>query len=157
MTRRSFALGLLALLAAAPGNAGPEGPAAILTRLEDVPAVTEGVSLLVFFSTECVSCYEDLFEMRYLVEKNGWPVSVVGIAAGVREDLEVFLEKHAWPFPVVWDRKKSAFKRFGVRNAPFKLVLAAGAVVHRDDVYQDFVRRRAEVAKFLGGIFARFR
>ncbi len=130
------------------------GPAKIVTRLEDVPGAMEGAALLVFFSTGCVSCYDDLFEMRHLVDKNGWPVSVVGVAAGVREDLEDFLEKYAWPHPVVWDRKKTVFKRFKVRNAPHKVVVLDGDVVYRDDPYKDYASQRAEIAKFLKGLFS---
>jgi peroxiredoxin len=149
---------VLAVLAAA-AFAGPEEEktAAIRTRLEDALTENGGPALLVFFATDCVSCYEDLFEMRYLVDKNAWPVSIVGIASGIREDLEVFLKKYAWPFPVVWDRKKAVFKRFGVRNAPFKLLLVGGEVFYRDDPYQEHGRRRAEIAAFLSGLFSRFR
>ncbi len=148
---------LAALLVAASGNERLDPDAEILTRLEDVKTAGEGVALLVFFSTECATCYADLFEMRHLVERNAWPVAVVGIAAGVREDLEIFLGKFGWPFPVVWDRKKAVFKKFGVRSAPFKVVLIGGEVVYKDDGYQDSIRRRVEVSKFLGGVFARFR
>jgi hypothetical protein len=152
-----FVLLAVSLSGFAPASTDEGNPATILTRLDDVPAAKQGIALLVFFSTECASCYEDLFEMRYLVEKNDWPVSVIGIAAGARVDLEVFLKKYAWPFPVVWDRRRAVFKRFGVRNAPFKVVIAGGEQVYADDGYKDPGRRRTEISKFFGELFSRFR
>ncbi len=145
---------LLGILGTVPVSAGEGSSANIFLRLEDALPQPNGVVLLVFFSTECFSCYVDLFETQYLVERNGWPVSVVGISSGYREDLVTFLEKYGWSRPVVWDRRKAVFRKFGVRFAPFKVILAGGETVYRDDPYRDREERLREVKKWLEDIFS---
>ncbi len=149
----------LALLApsAAPRPAAP--PAVVEVRivptLEAAAAGAAGPVLLVFFSTECATCYDDLFESRYLVEKGGFPVTVIGVSRGPEDVLRAFLEKFAWALPVVLDRRKVLFRRFGVDVVPRKALLAAGREVWRDDPYMDFSRRREELKACLEKIFTR--
>jgi len=88
--------------------------------------------LLVFFSTDCSVCYDDLFEARYLVDKGRWPVGVVGVSAGPREELARFLEKHAWTL-----RSSSTGgrrSRSGSAWTPSVQALLLGAeTIYRDD------------------------
>jgi len=131
----------------------------VCAGLDEAAPPGTGPVLLVFFSTDCLVCYDDLFESRYLVDKGGWPVSVVGVAAGPREDLVRFLEKHAWRLPVVHDRGKMLFRRFKVDAPPHKVLLAGGGAVDRA-VYQDDPRiavedRRKELERCLTRLFSR--
>jgi hypothetical protein len=91
--------------------------------------------------------------MKHLLDKNGWPASVVGIASGLRGDLEFFIDKYDWSLPVVWDRKRRIFRRFGVGSAPFKMLLIDGDVIYQDDPYKDFDERRKEIKECLKSIF----
>jgi hypothetical protein len=148
----------LRILAAGPGflavrGAGSE--ARICRTLEEaVPTVGVPV-LLVFFSTGCPSCYDDLFEARVLVERGGWPVSVVGVFAGPEDELRSFLEKFAWTRPVVLDRRKMLFRRHGVEAVPFKVLLVAGGAVYRDDPRTAYDARKEALRKCLEKTFSR--
>ncbi len=114
-----------------------------------------GPALLVFFSTDCHVCYDDLFEARYLVDKGRWPVTVIGVSSGPREALREFLEKHAWALPVVLDIRKALFKRFKAGAVPFKALLVGSEVAYRDDPYLGLEERRKELERCLTRLFSR--
>ena len=145
---------LLAASALLSACAGPGG-ARIFDTLEAAVPEDGARVLLVFFATDCASCYDDLFEARYLVERGGWPVTVVGVFSGLREDLRLFLEKYAWRLPAVLDRRKILFRRFKVDMIPYKVLLAGGRTVYLDDPYQEAGRRREELEKCLRRMFSR--
>lgn len=131
----------------------------VLAGLDEAAPPGSGPVLLVFFSTECPVCYDDLFESRYLVERGGWPVAVVGVSAGPRSELDRFLGKHAWTLPVVHDRRRALFKRFKVDAAPHKVLLASGGAVP-EAIYEDDPRlavedRRKELERCLTRLFSR--
>jgi peroxiredoxin len=140
-----------ALLTASPADVEVR----ICLTLEEAAGPAGGPVLLVFFSTECPSCYDDLFEARYLVEKGGFDVSVVGVFSGPRDTLRAFLEKFAWTLPVVLDRRKTLFRRFRVDMVPYKALLSGGAAVYRDDPYKDYGRRREDLERCLKKMFSR--
>lgn len=156
MTRRITALLLVLALGAAllPANlAGVD--VRILRNLEEALPQTGRPILLVFFSTDCPSCYDDLFEARYAVEKGGWPVSVVGVYSGPRDELQAFLEKHACTLPVVLDRRKVLFRRFDVDSLPYKALLSRGTTLYRDDPYKELSRRMEDLKTCLRKIYSR--
>lgn len=129
--------------------------ARICASLEEAVPARGGTVLLVFFSTGCTICYDDLLESRYVVEKNGWPVAVVGVHLGPYEELRAFLEKHHWDKPVVFDRRKLLFRKFKVSVVPDTLLLVGDEIVHRSDPYHDHRLRRDELRRCLEGIFSR--
>ncbi|MEN6310110.1 MAG: redoxin domain-containing protein [Acidobacteriota bacterium] len=141
-----------AVLPAAPAN---DVEVRICPTLEEATAGAGTPVLLVFFSTDCASCYDDLFESRHLVDKGGFPVTVVGVYCGPESTLRAFLEKFAWTLPVVLDRRKVLFRRFGVDMIPHKALLAAGREVYRDDPYKDYGRRREDLRECLKKMFSR--
>lgn len=155
--RRGLSLVAVAASLAAGMAAADAGPAEvrICARLDEAAPPSGGPVLLVFFSTECAACYDDLFEARYLVDKGRWPVSVVGVASGLREDLRVFLEKHAWAGPVVLDRRKTLFRRFDADTVPFKVLLVGRDIAYRDDPYRAPEDRREELERCLTRLFSR--
>ena len=120
------------------GKGGEQDPVGIFEELDDALSRRAGVTVLVFFSPDCYSCFDDLFEMKHLLDENGWPASVVGIASGLRGDLEFFIDKYDWSLPIVWDRKRRIFRRFGVGSAPFKMLLIDGDVIYQDDPNSPF-------------------
>lgn len=148
----AVAVSLAFLLAAASRGSGD---VRICAGLDDAAPPGTGPVLLVFFSTDCPVCYDDLFESRYLVDKGRWPVTVVGVSSGLREDLQAFLEKHAWALPVILDRRKVLFRRFKVDFPPFKALLLGPRAVYRDDPYLDPDGRREELKKCLTRLFSR--
>ena len=155
MTRRIAALIVLAFGAALLAGSRAGVDVRISRNLEEaVPQVGRPI-LLVFFSTECPSCYDDLFEARYAVEKGGWPVSVVGVFSGPRDELQSFLEKHACTLPVVLDRKKVLFRRFNVDCLPYKALLSGDMTVYRDDPYKDPGRRMEDLKTCLRKMYSR--
>ncbi len=156
MKRGLFPIALAAVLA---GGAMGAGRAAVKARicasLEEASRGSPGPVLLVFFSTDCPICYDDLFESRYLIDKGRWPVSVVGVFSGPRDDLRTFLEKYAWTLPVVLDRRKALFKKYKVDAVPFKALLLGMEAVYRDDPYGDPDGRREELKRCLTRLFFR--
>ena len=155
MTRRIAVLIVLALGAAllVAFRAGVD--VRILRNLEEAALPAGRPILLVFFSTDCPSCYDDLFEARYAVEKGGWPVSVVGVFSGPKDELQAFLEKHACTLPVVLDRRKVLFRRFNVDCLPYKALLSGDATVYRDDPYKEPGRRMEDLKTCLRKMYSR--
>jgi peroxiredoxin len=147
------------LAAALAGGAMGAGRDAVETRicasLEEASRSSPGPVLLVFFSTDCSICYDDLFESRYLIDKGRWPVTVVGVFSGLRDDLRAFLEKYAWTLPVVLDRRKVLFKKYKVDAVPFKALLLGTEAVYRDDAYIDLAGRWEELKRCLTRLFYR--
>jgi len=149
-------LAIMASLAAGfPGPAGGPFDIRICASLDEAAPPGAGPVLLVFFSTDCAVCYDDLFESRYMVEKGRWPVAVVGVSSGPQEDLRTFLEKYAWALPVVLDRRKVLFRRFKVDVVPFKALLLGSETAYRDDPYRDPAGRREELRQCLTRLFSR--
>lgn len=137
------------------GSSRPPVEVRICASLAEAVPQTGGPVLLVFFSIECAVCYEELFESRYLVDKGGWPVPVIGVTLALRDDLEAFLEKHAWTSPVVLDRRKDLFRRLKVDGVPFKALLVGGETIYRDDPYLGPEARRKELTQCLTRLFSR--
>jgi cytochrome oxidase Cu insertion factor (SCO1/SenC/PrrC family) len=162
MTRGRLVVAAAAALAIAAAVA--DGGVAAASRQTDVRICSgldaasppgAGPVLLVFFSTDCPVCYDDLFETRYLVDKGDWPITVVGVSSGPREDLRRFLQKYAWALPVVLDGRKALFKRFKVDAAPYKALLVGEEVVYRDDPRSALEVRRKELERCLTRLFSR--
>jgi len=155
MTRRIAALVALALGATCLAASRAEVDVHISLSLAEAVPKAGTTILLVFFSTDCPSCYDDLFEARYAIEKGGWPVSVVGVFSGPRDELQSFLEKHACTLPVVLDRRKVLFRRFQVDCLPYKALLSGDATVYRDDAYKDPGRRMEDLKTCLRKMYSR--
>lgn len=158
MKARPFVLALLLAAAAAGGAAGtPPGPVGtrICASLEEAAGPVPGPVLLVFFGTDCRACYDDLFESRYLVDRRGLEVAVVGVYCGLRDELRTFLEKYRWDLPVVLDRRKVLFRRFDVDAVPFKALLVGTEAVYRDDPRRDLAGRREELERCLTRLLSR--
>jgi hypothetical protein len=152
----TLAAGLeVALAASSPASSAGPAEVRICAGLDEAAPPGTGPVLLVFFSTDCSVCYDDLFEARYLVDKGRWPVAVVGVAAGPREELGRFLEKHAWTLPVVLDRRKALARRFRVDAVPFKALLLGSETIYRDDPYIGLEDRRKELKRCLTRHFSR--
>jgi len=102
--------------------------------------------LLVFFSTDCEVCFDDLLEMNYFVDRNALAVRVIGISGDTAADIAKFAAKHSLKCPLIRDERGRIRRRFRVDDVPYKVVFDGGRERYRDDVYQGFDerRRRAE-------------
>ncbi len=156
MIRPALAFLLAAGLGGAVPEAGRERAAGrICASLEEAVPAGGRTVLLVFFSTGCAICYDDLFESRLLIEQNGWPVAIVGVHLGPYEELKAFLDKYRWDLPVVLDRRKLLFRKYRVTAVPDIVLLAGDEVAHRSDPYHDHGRRREELRISLERTFGR--
>lgn len=143
--RAVFLYGGLAALSAAAAA----GDIRICSTLEEALPPPGRPALVVFFSPACPACYEELFELRHFIGRNGLPAALIGVAAGAREDLEEFCGKFRLDDPVVSDPRRKIHRRFGVDLLPWKLVLVDGRIVYRDAAGTDVRRRLEEVKRCL--------
>jgi hypothetical protein len=149
-----FATALAAGAAAGSGASTPED-VRICAGLDEAAPPGTGPVLLVFFTTDCPVCYDDLFEARYLVDNGRWPVTVIGVTSGRRDELTRFLEKHAWALPVVLDKRRALIRRFKVNAVPFKALLVGSETIYTDDPYVGLEARRKELERCLTRHFSR--
>jgi hypothetical protein len=148
----SIVLSALLILGFASG-AGDEGCQGIAAPdwLEAPLADPRVPVVLVFFSTDCLVCYEGLLDMIYFVGRNNLAVRVVGVSGDPAEDLRVFTEKYSVRVPVVHDERGRLRRRFDVDILPSRVVLRGGKILYRDDPYRGFDERREAVDSFLAG------
>lgn len=121
----------------------------IVASLEEALGGSPGPAVLVFFSLDCPVCWEEIFEVRYVVEKYSIPIALIGISADSREGLEPFLAKHAFLYPVVSDPGRGLFRKFGVRLEPLVLVIDGGRVIYRDNTAEAMDLRRENLRRCL--------
>ena len=133
----------------------PERNVRIVSSLGEAVRRPEGPWLLIFFSLECPVCWAELFEMKYFVEKNRIPIVLIGICRESRRDLEPFLAKFSFFYPVVSDHKKELYRKFKVRLEPHCVILENGRVILEDDTAEDFLQRREKIVRCLLGIASR--
>jgi peroxiredoxin len=127
----------------------------IFSSLEEAAQGTRGPLVLVFFSLDCPACWEELFEVRYVVLKNSVPIDIIGISADTRDELEPFLDKHAVFTPVVSDPRRELFRRFRVRLEPVVVVLEDGRVLYQDNTADNLDSRREKLRQCLLEIASR--
>lgn len=113
------------------GAAGDGRP--VQDSLEEALPADRRPALLVFFSTGCPTCFDDLLEMAVFVRRSGLDLAVVGVSGDPEADIEAFVEKYSIRYPVVRDGRARIRRRFKVDLLPYKIVLAGGKVVYRDD------------------------
>jgi len=142
---------------AAPREHGPMpvDEVTIVGSLEEAAGRRPGPAVLVFFSLDCPVCWEEIFEVRYVIEKNNIPVALIGISADSLGDLEPFLARHAFFYPVVSDQGRELFRRFKVKLEPFVVVLEGGRVIHRDNTSEAMDVRREKLTQCLLEISAK--
>ena len=107
----------------------------VLHSLDEALPANGRPVLLVFFSTGCTLCFDDLLEMTLFVRRHGLDLAVVGVSGDTEAEIDKFIEKHSLSCLVVRDERWRIRRRFRVDLLPFKLVLAGGKEVYRDDDY----------------------
>ncbi|MGQ9801498.1 MAG: peroxiredoxin family protein [Candidatus Saccharicenans sp.] len=145
MKKTTWLLLLLAWLLASPLSAGGSQSYSpgLYASLEEIPGYRQRPLVLVFISLTCHVCWEELFEIKDYLEKMDLPAIPVGVSAESREELENFIRRYSFSYPVIEDRNKTLFRRFRVRLEPLVVILdARGEVFHVDDPVLDFPARR---------------
>jgi hypothetical protein len=107
----------------------------VLHSLDEALPADGRPALLVFFSTGCTPCFDDLLEMTMFVRRHGLDPAVVGISSDTEAEIDKFIEKHSLTCPVVRDERGRIRRRFKVDLIPFKIIQAGGTEVYRDDYY----------------------
>ncbi|HOI45070.1 MAG TPA: redoxin domain-containing protein [Candidatus Aminicenantes bacterium] len=149
MKRPLSAIGFSAVLCWLMGAPAAPVQTAFYSAYEEVPLEAGVPILLVFFSTGCATCWDDLFEMRHFIEKNGLTAEIIGVTSERRPDVEAFVEKYAWGRPVIVDKERKLFQRHRVGLLPCKVLLLDDRTVFQDDYYLDFWERREEMKRRL--------
>lgn len=115
----------------------------LYSSLEEIPGYRQRPLVLVFISLTCHVCWEELFEIKDYIEKMDLPAVPVGVSAESREELENFVRRYSFSYPVIEDKNKALFRRFRVRLEPLVVVLdSRGEVYHIDNQALDFQARR---------------
>jgi peroxiredoxin len=127
---------------------GTQVPKIYLT-LDEVPRPAQKPLVLVFFSLECAVCWEELFEVKYFIEKERIPVELAGISGEAREELEPFLAKYGFFYPVVSDRWRALYRRFRVKLEPVVVIIEGDRLIYQDSTVEDFSLRREKVKQCL--------
>ncbi len=136
-----------------PGGGWRRPP--ILSSLAEARKDGHGLAVVVFFSVDCQVCFEDLFDVRRLIDGAAGPVELIGVTRGDRAGLEEFMDRYRIDIPLVLDRRNESFKKFGVRGTPCKLVLAGDEVIYRDDGLARREVQYEELRKCLNSVFSR--
>jgi peroxiredoxin len=121
----------------------------IYFSLEDAFPQDGDPVLLVFFSTQCPACRDELVEMKHFIEINRLDVHLVGVTCDLKEEVELFLDTYSIDRPVVLDARKKIHRKFRVDLIPYKVILKDEAVIYRDNYYQEFFERRKEAERCL--------
>jgi hypothetical protein len=146
---------LSSIFGAADQIADPDRNVRVVSSLAEAVCRPDGPLLLVFFSLECPVCWAELFEMKYFVEKNSIPIELIGICQESRDELEPFLAKYSFFYPVVSDRRKEVYRRFKVKLEPHCVILENGCVIFEDNAAEDLLLRREKAYQCLLGIASR--
>lgn len=105
----------------------------VLAGLGEARHDGRGLAVVVFFSVDCAACFEELFELRGMIEKLTVPIELIGVSRGDRAGLEEFMDRYRVDIPLVLDKRKELFKKYKVTFVPYKLILAGDDVIYRDD------------------------
>lgn len=145
MKKTAWLVLLLAWLLELPLSSGgcQSYPYNLYASLEEIPGYRQRPLVLVFISLTCHVCWEELFEIKDYIEKMNLPAVPVGVSAESREELENFIRRYSFSYPVIEDKNKTLFRRFRVRLEPLVVVLdSQGEVFHVDEPVLDFQARR---------------
>jgi peroxiredoxin len=124
-------------------------PIPLYESIEDVPRRTDLPLVLVFFSTACPACWDDLFAVRQLIGERGFDCELVGVTRDSEREVRAFLEKYGFAGPVVRDARKRLFRAHAVELEPAAVVIEDGRVVYKDDAYRDYPSRREELKTWM--------
>jgi len=121
----------------------------ICSSFDEAVQNKSGPYLLVFFSTSCQVCWEDLIKMKYFLHKQSIDIKLIGVSRDLKEDLVKFAEMYSIDCPVISDRRGELYKKYQVDLEPFKLIIAHSRVFYRDSYYKDLQKREENIKKML--------
>lgn len=106
-------------------------------------------TLFVFFTTVCPVCWDDLFELKYIIESNDYTVQLVGVTVDRTDDLKRFISKYSFSYPVVIDRKRQLRRKYNIRTEPYMVLVHGETVLFRDDDLEDPKKQREKLLQCL--------
>jgi peroxiredoxin len=121
----------------------------ICSSFDEAVRNRHGPYLLVFFSTSCQVCWEDLIKMKYFLHKQSIDITLIGVSRDLKEDLERFAEMYSCDCPVIYDKKGELYRKYQVNLEPFKLIIGGSEVFYRDSYYEDLQKREEKIKKIL--------
>ena len=121
----------------------------LYSTLEEVPLRPGRPVVLVFFSTVCPACWDDLFAVRLMIEESGFDGELVGVTRDAEGAVRAFLDKYGFACPVVRDARKRLFRAHAVELEPAAVAVEDDRVVYRDDPYLGYPARREELKKWM--------
>jgi len=119
----------------------PKPPIKIYSSLEEIINNSSQPAILVFFSSVCHVCWDELLEMKEFIEKFSLPVILIGISAEEKDELLAFASKYSFNYPIIQDRNRNLFRQFKVKLEPFWVILQNHQVAYIDDYLLDFQTR----------------
>ncbi len=138
-----------ALLALGSFGAGAgDAPPASVALDEALPADGRP-ALVVFFSTGCPTCFDDLLEMAAFIRTNKLELPIIGVCGDPAPEIGAFVEKYSFHDPIVRDDRRRIRRRFKVDLLPYKIVLAGGKELYRDDYYLPMAERSRRAQRCL--------
>lgn len=90
--------------------------------------------------------------MKYFVEENDLNIMLVGVTCELETELETFINKYSFHYPVINDIKMKIHWRFKA-HSPYKIVLLNNHVIYQDDSHEDIVLRREKAKIWLKNQF----
>jgi thiol-disulfide isomerase/thioredoxin len=135
MRRAPALVGWAAVLALGCFGAGPGDGRPAPGSLDKALPADGRPALVVFFSTGCPTCFDDLLEMARFVRRNKLELPIVGVCGDSESDIEEFVEKYSVHGAIVRDERGRIRRKFKVDLLPYKIVLAGEKVLYRDDYY----------------------
>lgn len=126
-----------------------DGVTPLFRSLEEVPLRPGLPVVLVFFSTACPACWDDLFEVRSMIEENGLELELIGVTKDPERSIRAFLDKYGFPGPIIRDERKRLYRDYRVEIEPAAVVIEHGRVTYKDDAYRDYPSRREELKKWM--------
>ncbi|MDD8021215.1 MAG: redoxin domain-containing protein [Acidobacteriota bacterium] len=137
------------------GQPFPGTTAKIYHSLEEAAGTSSWPVLLVFFSLDCFTCWDELFEMKEFIEKFSLSVQLIGVSTDKKEELEAFASRYSFNYPIIQDEDKYLYRQYKVRHEPYRVVLDKNQAVYIDDDRHDYSLRREKTKHFLLSLTSR--
>lgn len=108
----------------------------LLVKERKEPISNRKISLLVFFSVECNSCYKPVLEINNFYDKIASKVEVMGITRDDIQSIRVFKDRFRIKFPIFYDKLSKYHKKFKVKIIPCRILLKEDKIIYEDDPYE---------------------
>lgn len=95
----------------------------IYDSIESIEINNNKTVILCFFSSGCSACYNTLLDLRLHLYDNPEAFELIGITTDLREDIENFIKRFSFTYPIINDYKLVLHKKFKAINFQGVIVL----------------------------------